>query len=100
MILKDETWNWEVRSEYAASISVPFHSEICEVEENGTHDTILDENEIAQARPQRARQLPRRLSYCELVSGNEQCIDGEMIYLAMFANAEPFDYKTTLKEQT
>lgn len=43
-------------------------------------------------RPQRARQLHKRLANIELVPDDEVETDGEMMHLEMFVDTEPIDY--------
>lgn len=71
--------------------------------ENGTHNTTcnVDSDEqpaITQGKPQKERQLPRRLIDYVLVLDNEDD-NGEMIHFSMFVDFEPVDYQEELKEK-
>jgi hypothetical protein len=98
---ESDSWKWEVTPVYNSEnqhIYIYPHSrddseDECNVEVNGD----APQDEVTQARPQRTRQVPNRLSDCEVLPDNAVNEEGDLIHTAMLADAEPIDYRDGLK---
>jgi hypothetical protein len=53
--------------------------------------------EATPARPQRTRQIPNRLSDCEVLPDSAVNEESDLIHTALLADAEPIDFNDALK---
>jgi hypothetical protein len=53
--------------------------------------------EATPARPQRTRQIPNRLSDCEVLPDSAVNEEGDLIHTALLVDAEPVHFKDALK---
>lgn len=109
IVLNNEVCKRNVKDSEVTLVFV--QPEDCDAEKVGTNDLEVIENanekqvsptqvSPTQVIPQRSRQLPRKLADYEQVPDNEVGSGGEIVHLAMFANAEPVDYHVALKDKS
>jgi len=66
------------------------------INEEAIEEEIQYEEPSTIVRPQRNKQIPRRLQDCQVTGDGEVGFDGELVHFAMLADTEPLDYKDAL----
>ena len=64
--------------------------------EEAIAEEVSDEELATITRPQRNKQIPRRLQDCQVTGDDEVGSDGELVHFAMLEDIEPLDYKAAL----
>ena len=103
IVNESESWKWQVTPVYSSKIQqgfiYPDSSDESEDEgDNEVDGNVPQENE-ASVRPQRIRQVPRRLDDCERALENTVSDEGDLIHFALLADAEPVEYRDALKNK-
>ena len=60
-------------------------------------DVVHDVPATPAVRPQRQKQLPRRLQDCEVLPDSAVTDEGDLIHFALLADAEPVNFTEALK---
>lgn len=116
LIKEDESWDWEigeVKFKAAPEIDICSDSEsddhsAAEVNNDGVNGVVAPNDDVPgdvvhdvpatpAVRPQRQKQLPRRLQDCEVLPDSAVTDEGDLIHFALLADAEPVNFTEALK---
>ncbi|MCI08950.1 retrovirus-related pol polyprotein from transposon tnt 1-94, partial [Trifolium medium] len=109
VVMENEAWNWKYDKGENNGVQVVIESESSHEQEDNNDDNIngeenvneasLDEDQGTSVRPQRTKQVPRRLVDCEVVHDDEIGSDGELVHYAMLADVESLDYEAAMNDK-
>jgi hypothetical protein len=102
-VLKEELWDWNSNqcsvSEKQVVIEDNKESDELITNEKAIIEDVSDEEPTTIVRPQRNKQIPRRLQDCQVTGDDEVSSDDELVQFAMLADTEPLDYKAALCDE-
>ncbi|KAK2374044.1 secreted RxLR effector protein [Trifolium repens] len=98
---EDECWKWETTHVYSSENQQSYiYSDSSDDSEGEENTEVIDhapQVEATPARPQRTRQIPNRLSDCEVLPDSAVNEESDLIHTALLADAEPIDFNDALK---